>query len=571
MRVHVNCHGLNGLGLGSLGLSGLGLLAAMRLPIPQSWQQTLGQVTGTLSTAAAKKPGVSSEALQADIDVDVLLARAKKLSAIADLSIDEYHNPTRVIGSKGESAGAFAALLTRCQGHAATLEYIKSELAELGDYYTVTNQSFPAVTGNVFASRLVLGNVVPTSARPMGLTPPTRGREPVYGHVALVDGNGCAASDYPAAVAGGVVLIQRGTCPFGEKSRLAGLAGAVAAVVYDNEPGDGVAGTLGLPVHEHVATFGMSGEEATPFVAQLRAGETLDAIAYIDSVAEQIETFNLLAQTTAGDADNCVMLGGHSGSVEAGPGINDDGSGTLSLLEIAVQLSKYDVRNCVRFAWWAGEEQGLLGSNWYASHLTTAENARIRLFMDYDMLASPNYIYQVYNGSDAVNPAGSSAVRRLYQAWYEEQGLPWELKAFDGRSDYVGFITHGIPGGGVATGAEEVKSEEQQARFGGRAGEWLDPCYHQRCDVVEGLELNAWEVNTRVSLSLSLICCSFAFCLLFCLLFCLFVRMLTAQLVAHSVATYADSLEDFPAREPWLGEPDVAMTVAMPRTEDQSV
>lgn len=119
----------------------------------------------------------------------------------------------------------------------ATLDYIYSTLTDLGNYYTLSNQSFDAVTGNVFESRLVIGHDVPKSAKPMGLTPPTKDKEPVYGPLILVDNDGCETSDYPKNVTGAIVLIKRGTCPFGIKSLNAGKAGALAAVIYNNEPG----------------------------------------------------------------------------------------------------------------------------------------------------------------------------------------------------------------------------------------------------------------------------------------------------------------------------------------------
>ena len=192
------------------------------------------------------------------------------------------------------------------------------------------------------------------------------------------------------------------------------------------------------------------------------------------------------------------MLGAHSDSVAEGPGINDDGSGALSLLEVASQLTHYRVRNCVRFAWWAGEEEGLLGSDYYVATLSPAENARIRLFMDYDMMASPNFAYQVYNATNAANPSGSEELRRLYTDWYSAHGLNHTLIPFDGRSDYDAFIRNGIPGGGIATGAEGVKSDDEGRLFGGTPGQWYDPCYHQLCDGVGNLNLTAWVVNTKV-------------------------------------------------------------------------
>ncbi|KAF2125190.1 aminopeptidase Y precursor [Dothidotthia symphoricarpi CBS 119687] len=428
------------------------------------------------------------------------MTRAKKLYEIAKLGEEEYNHPTRVIGS---------------DGHLGTLSYIYETILELGDYYTISNQSFPAVSGTVFESRLVIGDGVPKSASALALTPPTKDKEPVHGDLVLVENEGCQASDYPDSVAGNIAFIKRGVCPFGTKSEHAGLKGAVAAVVYNYEK-DAVHGTLGSPSPDHIATFGLSGEEAEPIVEKLKQQKRVDAIAYIDSVVSQIETVNVIAQTTEGDPENCVMLGAHSDSVTEGPGINDDGSGSISLLEVATQLTKFNVSNCVRFAWWAGEEEGLLGSDYYVASLPEEENQKIRLFMDYDMMASPNFAYQIYNATNALNPNGSEELRDLYIDWYEQQELDYTFIPFDGRSDYDGFIRNGIPGGGIATGAEGIKTKEEEKMFGGKAGDWYDPCYHQLCDDVGNLNMTSWVVNTK--------------------------------LIAHSVATYARSFKGFPER-----------------------
>lgn len=486
----------------------------------------------------AGKELISSSALQSQIDVGKLLNRAKRLYSIAELGSDEYNYPTRVIGSKGSFGAVWrhvsqGRLTHVTSGHLGTLDYIYATLTEFDDYYTISNQTFPAVTGNVMESRLVLGHTVPESALPMGLTPPTKNHEPVYGPLVLVSRLGCEAADYPPELQGAIAFISRGSCPFGTKSALAGKAGAVAAVIFNNEKG-GLGGTLGTPSPDHVATFGLSDSDAAPFLEQLRRGQKVDAIAYMDATVETITTTNIIAQTKEGDADNCVMAGAHSDSVMEGPGINDDGSGSLTLLEIASLLPHYRVNNCVRLAWWAGEEEGLLGSDYYVSVLSEAENLKIRLFMDYDMLASPNFAYQVYNATNAVNPVGSEQLRDLYTEFYEAHGLNFTYIPFDGRSDYDAFIRNGIPGGGIATGAEVIKTEEEQKMFGGVAGDAFDPCYHQLCDDVSNVNVTAWEVNTKVRVD-----------------FCVYTRrrlLICTQLVAHSIATYARSFDGFPKR-----------------------
>ncbi|KAF3907933.1 hypothetical protein ABW21_db0204899 [Orbilia brochopaga] len=448
----------------------------------------------------ANKPFVTPAKLAAAMNTTNLLARATDLYAIAHMSFAEHNHPTRVIGSLG---------------HVGTTKYIEQVLATLDGYYTFGEQIFPAVSGNVYESRLVLGNHVIHTAHPMSLTPPTENKQPVFASLVAVDNQGCDTTDYPATVAGAIALIKRGHCSFSTKSENAGIAGAVAAVVWNNEEGE-LSGTLGQPLPHHIATFGIDHKLGKTLLANLTAGHEISGSAYIDATVDIIHTRNVIAQTVLGDPQNCVMLGGHSDSVEEGPGINDDGSGSLTLLELAVQLAQFSVRNCVRFAWWSGEEEGLLGSTWYAEHLTPKENKRIRLFMDYDMLASPNFAYQVYNATDENDPVGSAALRQLYEATYTKLGVNYTFIEFDGRSDYVGFIEAGIPAGGIATGAEGVKTKKEQEMFGGWAGGWYDPCYHQLCDDLGNVNETAWGVNAR--------------------------------LVAETVASFASSFAGFPER-----------------------
>ncbi|KAL5439362.1 hypothetical protein PMIN06_009983 [Paraphaeosphaeria minitans] len=471
-------------------------VSALQIPLLSSSEQAPVQPAGDYH---GEKPLVNSSALQDLISGDKLFARAEQLYEIAKLSQEKW--PTRVIGSAG---------------HDGTLSYIYETILALGNYYEISNQSFPAVSGNIYESRLVLGDEVPKSASPFGLTPPTRNKEPVHGTVILVNNEGCELGDFPSSVKGNIAFVKRGTCPFGTKSEHAGVRGAAAVVVYDLGSKDGIGGTLGTPSPNHVATFGIGSEDAKPILKKIKNKNYVDAIAYIDAEVKQSATTNIIAQTTFGDPDNCVMLGAHSDSVAEGPGINDDGSGSISLLEVASQLTKFNVSNCVRFGWWAGEEEGLLGSDYYVASLPEVENKKIRLFMDYDMMASPNFAYQIYNATNAANPNGSEELRDLYIDWYNDQELNYTFIPFDGRSDYDGFIRHGIPGGGIATGAEGVKTKEEAEQFGGKAGDWYDPCYHQLCDDLSNVNVTAWVVNTK--------------------------------LIAHSVATYARSFKGFPER-----------------------
>jgi Zn-dependent M28 family amino/carboxypeptidase len=218
--------------------------------------------------------------------------------------------------------------------------------------------------------------------------------------------------------------------------------------------------------------------------------------------AETRTDFNVIAELEGKNPDNVVMAGAHLDSVIEGPGINDDGSGAAAILETALMMANLHPQNTIRFAWWAGEEQGLVGSTDYVEGLSEAERERIAVYMNYDMVGSPNYIFMVYDADESTFeapvpvPPGSEAIEDLYERYYTSIGEPYDDTAFDGRSDYQAFIEAGIASGGLFTGAEVPKTAEQQAIWGGVAGEQFDPCYHEACDDIDNVDLHALKVNS---------------------------------------------------------------------------
>ena len=197
---------------------------------------------------------------------------------------------------------------------------------------------------------------------------------------------------------------------------------------------------------------------------------------------------NVIGEAQGGSADSVVIVGAHLDSVAAGPGINDNGSGTAAILEIAIQLARLGITtpNRLRFAFWGAEEWGLLGSTHYVEQLTSEELGRIVLNLNYDMLGSPNPVSFVYDGDGSATgpagPPGSGEIEAVFADYFQANNLPTRPTAFDGRSDYGPFIAQGIPAGGLFSGAEGLKTAEEAQDFGGTAGEPYDKCYHQACD-----------------------------------------------------------------------------------------
>jgi Zn-dependent M28 family amino/carboxypeptidase len=192
-----------------------------------------------------------------------------------------------------------------------------------------------------------------------------------------------------------------------------------------------------------------------------------------------------------------VVVGAHLDSVIAGPGINDNGSGTSTILEIAEEMAELGIRNRqkVRFAFWGAEELNLFGSQFYVDSLSDEELQTIVANLNFDMLGSPNYVRFVYDGDGSAGgpdgPPGSAQIETLFNDYFADQGLPVEPTPFDGRSDYGPFIAIGIPAGGLFSGAEGIKTPAQVAVYGGVAGEQYDPCYHEACDDITNLSTKA--------------------------------------------------------------------------------
>jgi Zn-dependent M28 family amino/carboxypeptidase len=206
---------------------------------------------------------------------------------------------------------------------------------------------------------------------------------------------------------------------------------------------------------------------------------------------ESVATENILADSPFGSADEVVLVGAHLDSVPEGPGINDNGSGSAAILEIALELTKTDfegeLQNKVRFAFWGAEELGLLGSQYYVDNLSEEELAKIKLNLNFDMVGSPNYVRFVYDGDNSLGtgvegPAGSAEIEEVFVNYFESRGLASEPTEFSGRSDYGPFLEAGIPAGGLFSGAEGIKTEEQAEIYGGLADVPYDPCYHLPCD-----------------------------------------------------------------------------------------
>jgi len=456
-----------------LAVAAAGLAVACSSSAPQPPTPTAASTPASAPTPDAGLPG----RLVADVTGDGAFRHLEELQRIADAN-----NGNRALGTPG---------------YDASVEYVARTLRDAG--YAVQTPEFTARSFSAQDVRLTVDGAQ-TAATVLEFSPATPPGG-VGGPLAVLPPDktlGCAAADFAGVPAGAVVLVQRGTCPFGVKSTNAAAAKAVGVLVANNADGPLEQATLGDATGV-LPTAGLSKADGDALAG--RAGAAVNLV--LATTIDERPSRNVIAQTTTGNPDNVVMAGAHLDSVPAGPGINDNGSGTATLLETAVRLGGAPaVANAVRFAFWGAEEEGLIGSTRYVAGLSDPDRQKISLYLNLDMVGSPNAAYLAYDGDNSDNegagpgPEGSATIEHVLLEQLASTGVTGEGTDFDGRSDYGPFIAAGIPAGGLFTGAEEVKTPEQAQRWGGTAGQPYDRCYHQACDRLDGIDRTALDRNT---------------------------------------------------------------------------
>ncbi|WP_436496515.1 M28 family metallopeptidase [Actinokineospora sp. HUAS TT18] len=398
-------------------------------------------------------------------------------------------------------------------GYAASVDYVVDRLTDAGYTPTVQAFEFPYFEENSELQQLTPTPITYVNNRDFnrnGFVPTFIGE--ATGVVTPVDvvlpppptpnsnSSGCTAADFAGFPAGNIALLQRGTCGFNVKALNAQAANASAVILFnEGQPGrtglvTPVGDTPGLAIPVVFATFETGNALAAPGPRTARVK--------VDFLAETRTAWNVFAESDEGNPNNVVMAGAHLDSVQDGPGINDNGTGSAAILEVAEQMAKVKTNSKVRFAWWGAEEEGLLGSEYYIANLSQAEQDKIALYLNFDMVGSPNHFFGIYDGDNSGGtappgfiPPGSAQIEDVFEKFYADRGLPKDDTEFSGRSDYGPFIAVDIPAGGLFTGAEGVKTAEQASRYGGTAGLAYDPCYHQPCDDIDNLNLFALDVN----------------------------------------------------------------------------
>ncbi|KAK9688070.1 hypothetical protein K7432_014539 [Basidiobolus ranarum] len=392
-------------------------------------------------------------------------------------------------------------------GHKLTLSYLETNLKRAG--FHVSRHPFQSIySETILAKATVTVNGKREKFPVFGLaytkSTPKNGIQSELVHIPNKVGQnlsfGCEPEDFEGVdVKGKIALISRGVCSANVKSSNAAKANAAAVLIY-NDADQEFRGRLALTNTSTLITGGLSKTSGSRLVELLKQGPLKLDLTIIEKV-ENRTTHNIIAETKTGDPNHVVFLGAHSDSVWAGPGINDNGSGSAALLEVALNLGrKYQAKNKVRFGWFSAEEYGLLGSYAYVDSLSEEERKKITLMLNFDMIASPNYVLRIYNqdANGGASPAGSEVITKDFEKDFQAKGIPYESIPFPYTGSDIGpFAAAGIPSGGLISGVSGIKTEAQAKIFGGTVGKALDECYHLECDTTKNLNPKAFLINAR--------------------------------------------------------------------------
>jgi Zn-dependent M28 family amino/carboxypeptidase len=453
---------------------------------PAATPSVASQAAPTLpaATRSADSPAASlADSLRDAISTDAIVTDLGRLNAIAD-----SNGGNRATGSPGhDQSVALVSDALRAAGYDVTLQPVQ---------LTAFRQDAPSVLEVVNATTPALQDARDLKA--MLLSPSGDVTAPLFAlsfdpsaKAGDRNGLGCKPGDWSAVPAGVIALVQPGSCRRRDAILNAQAAGVVGMITSyaDWTPERVLRPTLIQPDGLSIPAVGVTGAAGLQLLAAAQAGAQVHLA--VHTTVSQVQSQNVLAETPGGDPSHVVMVGGHLDSVIDGPGINDDGSGTMTNLEIARELAGLEPQGAawkVRFAFWTGEEIGLLGSSAYVGSLSTDDAARIAAYVNFDMLASPNGVRQIYDATGSQRPAAGKVIQELFGQALGTEGVSSEVVSLGGSSDHDPFDQLGIPVGGLFSGANEIKTPGEQASFGGSANAAEDACYHLACDTKANID-----------------------------------------------------------------------------------
>ena len=232
---------------------------------------------------------------------------------------------------------------------------------------------------------------------------------------------------------GKVALIERGTITFEEKVRRVTEAGAVAAVIFNNQEGL-FRGTLSTP--STIPVLAIDRATGLDLLGLIRRTD-VEADVAVSNVSNPSR--NVVAEKPGeSDGDRIVIIGAHYDTVPDVAGANDNGSGTAAVMTIARQIAAREYPFTVRFILFGSEEVGLFGSRHYVSGMTETERVNTIAMINLDVVGSGRALEVV--GDEELSAAALEIGAEIGATMSGASSLPP-----GSSSDHAPFLEAGIP------------------------------------------------------------------------------------------------------------------------------
>jgi hypothetical protein len=231
----------------------------------------------------------------------------------------------------------------------------------------------------------------------------------------------------------------------------------------------GGAPVLTLRQETAAAVLGLTRAELNAMFARLGRGERVPGLAMpsrrieidLKTVSTPEHTQNVIALIEGSDPilkDEYVVIGAHYDHVgvrhgaypdSINNGADDDGSGTVALLEIAQALTLERPKRSVILGWWTGEEKGLRGSRWFVDNCPVPLE-KIDAMLQMDMISRNDPASICLIGSHFYSSELDAANRRVADRLglvaiddkYNDQTLQ---RNYHSQSDHYPFHQYSIP------------------------------------------------------------------------------------------------------------------------------
>jgi hypothetical protein len=425
------------------------------------------------------------------VQTDSLWKHLQKFQKIADANPGKRGHGNRDTGTSGYRASVdYVARLMRGAGYKVTIQNYPWRHFDLLERpsFRVDGGALPA--RDWFVTRLSGNGTVTAPLQTVGTAN-------------TASEIGCSHRDFRGFKRGNIALLMRSTCDFDVQVANAEAAGAAAVVIYNNrgEPtwgasrrahNNGAAFQAKLTDVASIPVIGAISYKAGAALAErCSSGHAPQVKIEVHANTKSDIDYNVIADSPYGDRDRTVAIDAHLDSIY-GAGILDNGSGSATILEIALNLAQTPTRNRLRYIWFGGEEIGLLGSRYYARMLPKKQLRKIAFDIDVDVTATPNFDVLIADPGHAhavdkfppnVVPA-SRVGNRAFTDYFRSAGITSRLASFgnDG-TDSLSFSKVGVPNSGILTQQDCCKQKWEVALWGGYPGNYEGkvPGYNGGC------------------------------------------------------------------------------------------